>query len=174
MYIQCNNISTQIETIVQENKQHQDESMMTDRHHNEGTNATATLTPSPATGRPPHLMTGAECMLPREAYDALEWKRTVHCNQGQPEDKATNDEAVDIKVRVTVTGTQDTTVHQENTQLDQTNGTSSETSAILNQQQLQHKAWQDNAHRVWWLGWNACCQERHMMPLNASTLSILI
>jgi hypothetical protein len=35
-------------------------------------------------------------------------------------------------VRATATGTQDTTVCQENTQLDQTNGTSSETAAIPN------------------------------------------
>ncbi len=127
-----NPASTQIVTIVQENIQHQDESTTADRHCNEGSYATATPTPSPATQRPPRLMTGAECMLPREAYDALERKRTVHCNQGQPENKVTDDEGVDIRVRVTATGTQDTTVHQENTQLDQTNGTSSETSAIPN------------------------------------------
>ncbi len=123
---------TQIETIVQENIQHQDESMTNDRHQNEGTNATATPTQSPATRCPPRLMTGAERMLTREAYDALECKHSVHCNQGQPENKGTNDKGVDIRVRVTATGTQDTTVHQENTQLDQTNGTSSETSAIPN------------------------------------------
>jgi hypothetical protein len=112
--------------------QHQNKSMTTDRHQSEGTNATATPTPSPATQCSPHLMTGAERMLPREAYDALERKRTVCCNWGQPEDKVTDDKGVDIMVRVTATGTQDTTVCQENTQLDQTNSTSSETSAILN------------------------------------------
>jgi hypothetical protein len=56
-------------------------------------------------------------MLPREAYDAFECKCTDHCNQGQPEDKITDDEGVDIRVRVTATGTQDKTVYQENTQL---------------------------------------------------------
>ncbi len=39
---------------------------------------------------------------------------------------------MDIKVSVTVTGTQDMTVLQEITQLNQTNITSSETSAIPN------------------------------------------
>jgi hypothetical protein len=123
---------TQIETIVQENIQHQDESIMTDRHHNEGTNVTAIPTLSPARQHRLCLMTGAECMLPRGAYDALERKRTVRFNQGQPEDKGTNDKGVDIRVWVTKTGTQDTTVHQESTQLDQTNGNSSETLAIPN------------------------------------------
>ncbi len=44
-----NSTLTQIETIVQENIQYQDESMTTDRHHNEETNVTVTLTPSPVT-----------------------------------------------------------------------------------------------------------------------------
>ena len=65
-------------------------------------------------------------MLRREAYDALECKRTLCFNQGQPEDEETDEEDVDIMVRTTATGTQDTTVHQENTQLDNTNRTSSE------------------------------------------------
>ncbi len=55
-------------------------------------------------------------MLPREAYDALECKRTLRCNQGQPKDEDTDVEDVDITVRTTATGTQDTTSHQENTQ----------------------------------------------------------
>ncbi len=71
-------------------------------------------------------------MLPREAYDALECKHTLRFNQGQPEDKETDDKDVDIMVRTTATGTQDTTGHQENTQLDETNRTSSETAAIPN------------------------------------------
>jgi hypothetical protein len=78
------------------------------------------------------MMTREECILPREVYDALECKRTLHLNPGQPEDEETNDEGVDIRVRVSVTGTQDTTVSQENTTLEQTNGTSSETTAIPN------------------------------------------
>ncbi len=65
-------------------------------------------------------------MLPREAYDALERKRTLRFNQGQPEDEETDDKDVDIMVRTAATGTQDTTVCQENTQLDKTNRTSSE------------------------------------------------
>ncbi len=65
-------------------------------------------------------------MLPREAYDALESKRTLHFNQGQPEDEETDDKDVDIQVGTTATETQDTTVHQENTQLDKTNLTSSQ------------------------------------------------
>jgi hypothetical protein len=71
-------------------------------------------------------------MLPREAYDALECKHTVHFNLGQPEDNEIDDKSVDIRVRVTATGTQDTTVRQENTQLNQTNSTSSETASIPN------------------------------------------
>ncbi len=71
-------------------------------------------------------------MLPREAYDAFERKHTLHFNKGQPEDKETDDKGVDIMVRTTATGTQDTTVHEENTQLDQTNCTSSKTTAIPN------------------------------------------
>jgi hypothetical protein len=71
-------------------------------------------------------------MLPREAYDALERKHTLHFNQGQPEDEETNDKDVDIMVRTTATGTQDTTVRQENTQLVKTNRTVSETAPIPN------------------------------------------
>ncbi len=71
-------------------------------------------------------------MLPRDAYDALECKCTLRFNQGQPEDEETEDKDVDIMVRTTVTGTQDTTVHQENTQLKETNLTSSETAPIPN------------------------------------------
>ncbi len=56
-----------------------------------------------------------ESMLPREAYDALEWKCTLCFNQGQPEDEDTDDEDVDITIRTTATGTQDTTSRQENT-----------------------------------------------------------
>ncbi len=52
-------------------------------------------------------------MFLREAYDALERKRTLRFNQGQPEDEETDDKDVDITVRTTATGTQDTTVHQE-------------------------------------------------------------
>ncbi len=78
------------------------------------------------------MMTRAERMLPIEAYDALEHKHTLRFNQGEPEDKETNDKGVDIRVRATATGTQDMTVHQENNQLDQTNCTSSETAAIPN------------------------------------------
>ncbi len=55
-------------------------------------------------------------MLPREAYDALERKRTLRFNQGQPEDEDTDDKDADITIRTTATGTQDTTSHQENTQ----------------------------------------------------------
>ncbi len=73
-----------------------------------------------------HVMTRKESMLPIEAYDALECKRTLHFNQGQPEDEETDDKDVDITVRTTATGTQDTTVRQENIQLDKTNRTSSE------------------------------------------------
>ncbi len=123
---------TQIETIVQENIQHQNESITTNRHENEGTNATATLTPSLATQRPPCLMTGAKRMVPREAYDALERKHTVHCNQGQPEDEDTDDKVMDTTVRVTATGSQDMTLILRNAQLDQTNCTFSKTSAIPN------------------------------------------
>ncbi len=82
--------------------------------------------------RQPCMMTREESMLPREAYDALERKRTLHCNQGQPEDEEKDDKDVDIMVRTTATGTQDTTVHQEITQLDKTNCTSSETAPIPN------------------------------------------
>ncbi len=71
-------------------------------------------------------------MLPREAYDALECKRTLRFKRGQPEDEETDDEDVDITVRTTATGTYDTTVRQENTQLDETNRTSSETAPIPN------------------------------------------
>jgi hypothetical protein len=74
----------------------------------------------------PHMMTREECMLPRAAYDTLERKRTLCCNQGEPEDEDTDDKDVDVTVRTTATGTQDTTVRQENTQLDITNCTSSE------------------------------------------------
>jgi hypothetical protein len=76
------------------------------------------------------MMNREESMLPREAYDALERKRTLRFNQGQPEDEEINDKDVDIMVRTTATGTQDTTVHQENTQLDKTNHTSSENAPI--------------------------------------------
>jgi hypothetical protein len=78
------------------------------------------------------MMTRAERLLPREAYDALEHKCTLHFNCGQPEDKEINDKGADIRVRITVTGSQDMTVCQDNTALDQTNGTSSETAAIPN------------------------------------------
>ncbi len=71
-------------------------------------------------------------MLQREAYDALERKRTLHFNQLQPEDEEKDDKDVDIMVRTTATGIQDTTVHQDNTQLDKTNHTSSETPPIPN------------------------------------------
>jgi hypothetical protein len=64
--------------------------------------------------------------------DALECKHTLRFKQGQPEDEETDDKDVDITVRTTATGTQDTTVHQENTQLDKTNHTSSETAPIPN------------------------------------------
>jgi hypothetical protein len=74
----------------------------------------------------PHMMTREENMLLREAYDALKCKRTLRFNRGQPEDEETVDKDVDITVRTTATGTQDTTVPQENTQLDKTNHTSSE------------------------------------------------
>jgi hypothetical protein len=83
--------------------------------------ATATPTQSLERQRPPRMMTKQESMLPREAYDALKCKRTLRFNQGQPEDKETNDKSVDTMVRTTATGTQDTTVHQENTHLEQTN-----------------------------------------------------
>jgi hypothetical protein len=78
------------------------------------------------------MMTGDESMLPREAYDTLECKCTLHFNQGQPEDEETDDKHLDIMVRTTATGTQDTTVRQENTQLDKTNRSSSETAPIPN------------------------------------------
>ncbi len=52
------------------------------------------------------MMTREESMLPKEAYDALEVKRTLHFNQGQPEDEETDDKDVDITVRTTATGTQ--------------------------------------------------------------------
>jgi hypothetical protein len=78
------------------------------------------------------MMTREEGMLPREAYDALERKCTLHFNRGRPEDEETNDTGVDIMVRTTATGTQDTTVRQENTQLDQTNCTYREATVILN------------------------------------------
>jgi hypothetical protein len=78
------------------------------------------------------MMTREESVLPREAYDALECKRTLHFNQGQPEDEETDDNDVDIMVWTTATGTQDTTERQENTQLDETNHTSSKTAPIPN------------------------------------------
>jgi hypothetical protein len=78
------------------------------------------------------MMTKEESLLSRKAYGAIERKRTLHFNQGQPEDKETDDKDMDIMVRTTATGTQDTTVCQENTQLDKTNRTSSETTAIPN------------------------------------------
>ncbi len=71
-------------------------------------------------------------MLSREAYDALEHKRTLRFHQGQPENKEIHDKDVVIMVRTTASGTQDTTVRQENTQLDKTNRTSSETTPIPN------------------------------------------
>ncbi len=71
-------------------------------------------------------------MLPREAYDVLERKRTLPFNQGQSEDEETDDKDVDITVRTTATGTQDTTIRQENTQLDETNCTSSKSAPIPN------------------------------------------
>jgi hypothetical protein len=71
-------------------------------------------------------------MLPRERYDALERKRTLCFNRGQPEDEETDDKDVDIMVKTTATGTQDTKVCQENTQLDKSNHTSSETTPIPN------------------------------------------
>jgi hypothetical protein len=61
------------------------------------------------------MMTSKESTLPREAFNALERKRTLRFNQGQPEDEETNDKDVDLTVRTTATGTQDTTVRQENT-----------------------------------------------------------
>jgi hypothetical protein len=61
------------------------------------------------------MMTREERMVLREAYDALERKHTLRLNQGQPEDEETNDKGVDITVRTTATGNQDTTVRQENT-----------------------------------------------------------
>ncbi len=63
----------------------------------------------------PHMMTREKSMLQREAYDALERKRTLRFNRGQPEDEEIDDKDVDITVRTTATGTQDTTVRQENT-----------------------------------------------------------
>jgi hypothetical protein len=85
---------------------------------------------SPERWRQPCMMIREESMLPREAYDALECKRTLCFNQWQPEDEETDDKDVDITVRTTATGTQDTPVRQENTQLDKTNRTSSETAPI--------------------------------------------
>jgi hypothetical protein len=76
--------------------------------------------------RKPHMMIREESVLLREAYDALEHKRTLRFNQGQPEDEETDDDDVEIIVRITATGTQDTTVCQENTQLDKTIHASSE------------------------------------------------
>jgi hypothetical protein len=61
------------------------------------------------------MMTREKNILPREAYDALECKRTLCCNQGQPENEDADDKDVYITVRTTVTGTQDTTSRQENT-----------------------------------------------------------
>ncbi len=77
-------------------------------------------------------MTREESMLPREAYDALECKRTLRFNRGQSPDEETDDKDVNIMVRTTATETQNTTVRQENTQLDKTNRTSSETTPIAN------------------------------------------
>ncbi len=87
---------------------------------------------SPERQRQLHMMTREESMLPRELYDALEHKHTLHLNQGQPEDEKTNEKDVYIMVRTTAPGTQDTTVRQENTQLDKTNRTFSETAPIPN------------------------------------------
>jgi hypothetical protein len=64
-------------SIVQENTEYQNESMTTDRHENEETNATATTTPSQAAHRPPHFMIH---------------KHTVHCNQGERMNKDTEEE----------------------------------------------------------------------------------
>jgi hypothetical protein len=76
------------------------------------------------------MLTKEERMHSREAYDALERKRTLCVNQGQPKDEDTDDKDVDIMVRTTATEAQDSTVRQENTQLDETNRTSSETAPI--------------------------------------------
>ncbi len=86
----------------------------------DNTNRTSSerLQGSPERQHQPLMMTREESMLPREACDALEHKRTLRFNQGQPEDEETDDKDVDIMVRTTITGTQDTTVCQENTQLD--------------------------------------------------------
>ena len=46
-------------------------------------------------------------MLLREAYDALERKRTLRFDRGQPEDEKTDDKDVDITVKTTATGTHD-------------------------------------------------------------------
>ena len=86
----------------------------------------------------PRMMTREESLLLREAYDALKCKHTLCFNQGQPEDEETDDKDVDITVRTTATGTQDTTVRQENTQLNKTNRTSSETAPIPN---VRHSTW---------------------------------
>ncbi len=106
-------------------------------------------------------------MLLREAYDALEErKRTLCFNQGQPEDEETDDKDVDIMVRTTAAGTQDTTVRQENTQLVETNRTYSE--------RLQGSPGRQCKPCMMTLGRKACFRERHMKPLNASKLSVLI
>jgi hypothetical protein len=57
-------------------------------------------------------------------------KCTVNCNWGKHMNKDAEDKCTNRMVRVTATGTQDTTV--EYTQLDQTNGISNETLAIPN------------------------------------------
>ncbi len=80
----------------------------------------------------PCMMTREESMLPREAYNALERMRTLRFNQEQPEDEETDDKDVVITVRTTAIVTQDTTVCQENTQLDKINCTSNETAPIPN------------------------------------------
>jgi hypothetical protein len=96
----------------------------------------------------------------------LAGKRTLRFNQGQPEDEETDDKDVDITVRTTATGTQDTTVRQENTQLDKTNRTYIE--------RLQGSLGRQCQPCMMTLGRKACFRERHMIPLNASKLSILI
>jgi hypothetical protein len=110
-----NSASTESEILVQENTEHQNESMMTDRHENEETNATATTTPSQA----------AQCTL-----RFMRCKLTIHCNWGKHMNKDAEDKHANRTVRVNETGTQDTT--EEYTQLDQTNGISNETLATPN------------------------------------------
>ncbi len=62
---------------------------------------------SPERQRQPRMITREESMLPREAYDALELKRTLRFDRGQPEDEKTDDKDVDITVKTTATGTHD-------------------------------------------------------------------